>query len=30
MATRLDKTIKLLHPSGHSHYEMLREKLNWG
>lgn len=27
---RLDKTITLLHPSGHSHYEMLRKKLNWG
>ncbi len=27
---RLDKTITLLHPMGHSHYEMLREKLNWG
>ncbi len=27
---RLGKTITLLHPSGHSHYEMLREKLNWG
>lgn len=27
---RLDKTITLLHPPGHSHYEVLREKLNWG
>lgn len=27
---RLDKTITLLHPLGHSHYEMLREKLHWG
>lgn len=27
---RLDKTITLLHPLGHSHYEMLRKKLNWG
>ncbi len=27
---RLDKTITLLHPPGHSHYEILREKLNWG
>jgi len=27
---RLDKAITLLHPRGHSHYAMLREKLNWG
>lgn len=27
---RLDKTITLLHPRGHSHYAMLRQKLNWG
>lgn len=27
---RMDKTITLLHPPGHSHYAMLREKLNWG
>lgn len=27
---RLGKTITLLHPGGHSHYEMLRVKLNWG
>lgn len=27
---RLDNTITLLHPLGHSHYEMLRKKLNWG
>ena len=27
---RLDKTIRLLHPLGHSHYEILREKLHWG
>jgi len=27
---RLAKTITLLHPPGHSHYEVLREKLNWG
>lgn len=27
---RLDKTITLLHPLGHSHYELLREKLHWG
>lgn len=27
---RLDRTITLLHPRGHSHYEMLREKLHWG
>jgi NAD+ kinase len=27
---RLEKKVTLLHPSGHSHYAMLREKLNWG
>jgi NAD+ kinase len=27
---RMDKYVNLLHPLGHSHYEMLREKLNWG
>jgi len=27
---RLPKTVKLLHPRGHSHYAMLREKLHWG
>jgi NAD+ kinase len=27
---RLEKTITLLHPRGHSHYAMLREKLRWG
>lgn len=27
---RLQQTITLLHPPGHSHYAMLREKLNWG
>ncbi len=27
---RLEKCITLLHPPGHSHYEVLREKLNWG
>jgi NAD+ kinase len=27
---RLDKTVTLLHPRGHSHYAMLREKLHWG
>ncbi len=27
---RADKTVSLLHPQGHSHYGMLREKLNWG
>ncbi len=27
---RLQKTVTLLHPSGHSHYAMLREKLHWG
>lgn len=27
---RLNKTVTLLHPRGHSHYEMLRNKLRWG
>ena len=27
---RLDKTLTLLHPRGHSHYQMLRQKLHWG
>ncbi len=27
---RLQHTLTLLHPRGHSHYAMLREKLNWG
>lgn len=27
---RAEKTVALLHPQGHSHYGMLREKLNWG
>jgi NAD+ kinase len=27
---RMEKCITLLHPPGHSHYEVLREKLNWG
>lgn len=27
---RLDHPLTLLHPHGHSHYAMLREKLNWG
>lgn len=27
---RAEATITLLHPRGHSHYAMLREKLNWG
>lgn len=27
---RLEKTVNLLHPSRHSHYAMLREKLHWG
>ena len=27
---RAEKTVSLLHPLGHSHYDMLREKLNWG
>lgn len=27
---RAEETITLLHPRGHSHFAMLREKLNWG
>jgi NAD+ kinase len=27
---RLPNTVTLLHPLGHSHYAMLREKLHWG
>lgn len=27
---RAEKTVSLLHPSGHSHYDVLREKLHWG
>jgi len=27
---RSEKTITLLHPAGHSHYGMLRDKLHWG
>jgi NAD+ kinase len=27
---RAQKTVLLLHPLGHSHYDMLREKLRWG
>lgn len=27
---RAEKTVSLLHPLGHSHYDMLRDKLNWG
>jgi len=30
MVQRAEKTVSLLHPLGHSHYDMLREKLNWG
>lgn len=25
-----DKTVKLLHPAGHSHFEVLRDRLHWG
>lgn len=28
--TRCTQPIRLLHPPGHSHYAMLREKLHWG
>lgn len=27
---RAAKTVALLHPEGHSHYDMMREKLRWG
>jgi NAD+ kinase len=27
---RHDKTLTLMHPRGHSHYQMLRQKLHWG
>ncbi len=27
---RAEKTVSLLHPLGHNHYDTLREKLNWG
>jgi NAD+ kinase len=27
---RAAKTVALLHPKGHSHYDMMREKLRWG
>ncbi len=30
MVQRAEKTVSLLHPLGHSHYDMLRDKLNWG
>ena len=30
LVQRADKTVSLLHPLGHSHYDMLRKKLNWG
>lgn len=30
LVKRDEKTISLLHPLGHSHYDMLRQKLNWG
>jgi NAD+ kinase len=28
--TRSSKPVRLLHPQGHSHFAMLREKLHWG
>lgn len=30
LVQRAEKTVSLLHPKGHSHFNMLREKLNWG
>ncbi len=30
LVQRDEKTVSLLHPLGHSHYDMLRQKLNWG
>ena len=30
LVERDKNTVSLLHPLGHSHYDMLRQKLNWG
>ncbi len=30
MVESAENKVSLLHPAGHSHYDMLREKLNWG
>ena len=30
LVRRAESSVSLLHPQGHSHYDMLREKLNWG
>ncbi|NBQ85297.1 MAG: NAD kinase [Methylophilaceae bacterium] len=30
LVERDQQTVSLLHPMGHSHYDMLRQKLNWG
>lgn len=30
VVSRAEKTVTLLHPVGHSHYDTLREKLSWG
>ena len=30
MVRRSPHTVRLLHPKGHSYYDMLREKLHWG
>ncbi len=30
LVQRAENTVSLLHPLGHSHYDMLREKLHWG
>lgn len=30
LVQRAEQTVTLLHPLGHSHYDMLREKLHWG
>ncbi|HEX5538893.1 MAG TPA: NAD kinase [Methylophilaceae bacterium] len=30
LVQRAQQTVALLHPLGHSHYDMLREKLHWG
>ena len=30
LVTRHPKFIKMLHPKGHDHYQILRSKLNWG
>ena len=28
--TRSEHSVRLLHPAGHDHFQILRNKLNWG